>query len=51
MSDHACQPVSVSRKINAPAERLFALLAAPANHPRIDGSGSEYQMDLRVASP
>lgn len=31
--------VSVSRRIEVPAERLFALLANPANHPLIDGSG------------
>ena len=31
--------VSVSRRIDAPAERLFALLADSANHPLIDGSG------------
>lgn len=31
--------VSVSRHIEAPAGRLFALLADPANHPLIDGSG------------
>jgi uncharacterized protein YndB with AHSA1/START domain len=31
--------VSVSRHIDAPAERLFALLADSANHPLIDGSG------------
>jgi hypothetical protein len=31
--------VSVSRRIEAPAERLFALLADSANHPLIDGSG------------
>jgi uncharacterized protein YndB with AHSA1/START domain len=31
--------VSVSRRIEVPAERLFALLADPANHPLIDGSG------------
>jgi uncharacterized protein YndB with AHSA1/START domain len=31
--------VSVSRQIEAPAERLFALLADSANHPLIDGSG------------
>ncbi|MGH3170131.1 MAG: SRPBCC family protein [Trebonia sp.] len=30
--------VSVSRHIDAPAERLFALLADSANHPLIDGS-------------
>ena len=31
--------VSVSRRIEAPADRLFALLADSANHPLIDGSG------------
>jgi uncharacterized protein YndB with AHSA1/START domain len=31
--------VSVSRRIEAPAERLFELLADSANHPLIDGSG------------
>ena len=31
--------VSVSRRIQAPAEQLFALLADSANHPLIDGSG------------
>jgi uncharacterized protein YndB with AHSA1/START domain len=31
--------VSVSRHIEAPAERLFALLTDSANHPLIDGSG------------
>jgi uncharacterized protein YndB with AHSA1/START domain len=31
--------VSVSRQIDASAERLFALLADSANHPLIDGSG------------
>ncbi len=31
--------VSVSRRIEASAERLFGLLADSANHPLIDGSG------------
>lgn len=31
--------VSVSRRIEASAERLFALIADSANHPLIDGSG------------
>jgi uncharacterized protein YndB with AHSA1/START domain len=31
--------VSVSRRVEAPAEVLFALLADSANHPLIDGSG------------
>jgi len=32
-------PVSVSRTIEVPAGTLFGLIADPANHPRIDGSG------------
>jgi hypothetical protein len=39
MTDGACQPVSVSRTIEAPAEKLFGLLTHSANHPLIDGSG------------
>jgi len=39
MSDEACPPVSVSRTIGAPAEKLFGILARPASHPLIDGSG------------
>jgi uncharacterized protein YndB with AHSA1/START domain len=31
--------VSVSRRIEAPAEQLFALMTYSANHPLIDGSG------------
>ena len=38
MTDDTCQPVSVCRTIEVPAERLFGLLARPANHPLIDGS-------------
>jgi uncharacterized protein YndB with AHSA1/START domain len=38
MTDIA-EPVSVSRRINAPAGRIFSYLADPANHPAIDGSG------------
>jgi hypothetical protein len=34
-----CQPVSVSRRIEAPAEVLFACLADPARHRDFDGSG------------
>lgn len=34
-----CQPVSVSRRISAPADVLFAVLADPARHRLIDGSG------------
>lgn len=39
MTTGSCQPVSVSRRIAAPAEVLFAVLADPAHHPSIDGSG------------
>ncbi len=39
MTDDTCQPVSVSRTIEVPAESLFDLLSHPANHPLIDGSG------------
>lgn len=33
------EPVSVSRRIAAPAAAVFAVLADPARHPEIDGSG------------
>jgi hypothetical protein len=39
MTGDTCQPVTVSRKIGAPAEKLFDILAHPASHPLIDGSG------------
>jgi hypothetical protein len=39
VTDQTCQPVSVSRTINAPAKRLFNILTDTANHPIIDGSG------------
>ena len=39
VTDQICQPVSVSRTIDAPAEKLFALLTHTTNHPIIDGSG------------
>ncbi|MGO8958944.1 MAG: DUF664 domain-containing protein [Streptosporangiaceae bacterium] len=39
MTTDGCQPVSVSRTIDAAAEELFAVLADPARHPDIDGSG------------
>lgn len=38
--DMATRSVSVSRRIAAPPERIFALLLDPAKHPLIDGSGS-----------
>ncbi len=39
MTADSCQPVSVSRRIEAPAQELFQILADPARHPGIDGSG------------
>jgi hypothetical protein len=39
MTADSRQPVSVSRRIEAPAEELFEVLARPARHPGIDGSG------------
>ncbi len=39
MTDESYGPVSVSRQIAAPAGALFAVLARPARHPGIDGSG------------
>jgi uncharacterized protein YndB with AHSA1/START domain len=59
--------VSVSRHIAAPAEAIFAVLADPARHPEIDGSGTvrvarprgpsrlslgaRFQMDMRLGLP
>jgi hypothetical protein len=39
MTTDGWQPVSASRTIEAAAEELFAVLADPARHPDIDGSG------------
>ncbi len=39
MTGDTAQPVSVSLRIEAPADKLFDLLARPVNHPLIDGSG------------
>ena len=39
MPEETCPPVSVSRTIGAPADKLFSILASPASHPLIDGSG------------
>lgn len=36
----APRSVSVSRRIAAPPERIFAVLADPTKHPLLDGSGS-----------
>jgi hypothetical protein len=35
-----CQPVTVSRRICAPAHDIFAVLVSPARHQEFDGSGS-----------
>jgi uncharacterized protein YndB with AHSA1/START domain len=39
MGNDECTPVSVSRRIDAPAGEIFKLLADPGRHPEIDGSG------------
>lgn len=38
MSNDECKPVSVSRRIEAPASVIFKLLADPGRHPDFDGS-------------
>jgi uncharacterized protein YndB with AHSA1/START domain len=40
MPDDAYQPVIVSRRISAPAHDIFEVLANPAQHLELDGSGS-----------
>ena len=40
MTDDEYQPVAVSRRICAPAHDIFQVLADPARHPELDGSGS-----------
>jgi hypothetical protein len=39
VADSEYQPVSVSRRIEAPAREVFAVLADPRRHREIDGSG------------
>ena len=39
MTDDECQPVTVSRRISAPAHDIFRVLADPARHVELDGSG------------
>jgi uncharacterized protein YndB with AHSA1/START domain len=39
MGDDECKPVSVTRRIEAPAAHIFKLLADPDRHPEFDGSG------------
>jgi uncharacterized protein YndB with AHSA1/START domain len=39
MTDTTTGVVSVSRRIEAPADRIFALLADPERHTELDGSG------------
>ena len=39
MGNDECKPVSVSRRIKAPAADIFKLLADPDRHPEFDGSG------------
>ena len=37
---HVRRAISVERVIPAPADRVFAIVTDPAQHPRIDGSGT-----------
>ena len=39
MGNDECKPVSVSRRIEAPAADIFKVLADPDQHPEFDGSG------------
>jgi hypothetical protein len=39
MGNETGQPVAVSRRIEAPADRIFGILADPGRHPDLDGSG------------
>jgi uncharacterized protein YndB with AHSA1/START domain len=39
MGNAECDPVSASRRIDAPASDIFKLLADPDRHPEFDGSG------------
>lgn len=38
MSDSECEPVAVSRRIDAPADVIFRVLCDPARHADLDGS-------------
>ena len=40
MTDDDCPPVAVSRRICAPAQDIFRILANPVRHPEFDGSES-----------
>jgi hypothetical protein len=39
MEIHECPPVTESKRINAPASDIFAILSDPKQHTAIDGSG------------
>ena len=39
MTNTTGEPVVVSRRIKAPAEDVFRILAGPGRHPDLDGSG------------
>jgi uncharacterized protein YndB with AHSA1/START domain len=42
------EQITVSRSIDAPIERIFAMLADPDTHPRYDGSGSVRESETHV---
>jgi hypothetical protein len=39
MAENAYQPITVSRRIGAPASVIFPILANPGRHRELDGSG------------
>ena len=39
MTDDEYRPITVSRRISAPADEIFQILADPHNHLILDGSG------------
>ena len=66
MAEGSDRRVSVERVIDAPAERIFAVLSDAARHPEIDGSGtvrearkgsqqlrlgSKFSMDMKLGAP
>src|SRR5579864_6393446 len=38
-TSNECGTVAVSKRIEAPAEKVFAILADPSSHQQLDGSG------------
>ena len=47
----AGETVSATTIVNAPAEAIFAVLADPAKHAAIDGTGWVWRYDLAPSGP